>query len=261
VTNERTRVALVTGANRGLGFETSRQLLAKGLHVVLTGRDEGAVARARRSLRHAEERAMTVSMDVTDVASIKRAQQAIARRFGSADILVNNAAVLLYENEAALAIPSEAYRRTFDTNVFGVIDVCRVFAPEMARAGYGRIVNVSSGAGQLATMSTYAPAYSMSKAALNAFTRILATPIKAAECWSMPWIQGGSGPTWVVRRHRDRRRRGPTRLSGSRRCPITVQPAASSTTVAQSSGREDGLRLVFNIREERRCGSAFWAPD
>jgi NAD(P)-dependent dehydrogenase (short-subunit alcohol dehydrogenase family) len=88
--------------------------------------------------------------------------------------LVNNAGVLLFEHEEALSIPSEGYRRTFDTNLFGLIDVCRVFAPEMARAGYGRIVNVSSGAGQLATMSTYAPAYSMSKAALNAFTRILA---------------------------------------------------------------------------------------
>jgi NAD(P)-dependent dehydrogenase (short-subunit alcohol dehydrogenase family) len=174
MTNDTTRVALVTGANRGLGLETSRQLLAKGLHVVLAGRDEGALARALRGLRQNKERAMTVSMDVTDVASIKRAQQAIAQRFGSVDILVNNAAVLLYEDEAALSIPSEAYRHTFDTNVFGVIDVCRVFAPEMARSRYGRIVNVSSGAGQLATMSTYAPAYSMSKAALNAFTRILA---------------------------------------------------------------------------------------
>jgi NAD(P)-dependent dehydrogenase (short-subunit alcohol dehydrogenase family) len=173
MSNDKTRVALVTGANRGLGLETSRQLLAKGVHVVLTGRDEEALARSLRDL-HEEERAMTVTMDVTDVASIKAAQQAITRRLGGVDILVNNAAILLYEDEAALSIPSEAYRRTFDTNVFGVIEVCRVFAPEMARAGYGRIVNVSSGAGQLATMSTYAPAYSMSKAALNAFTRILA---------------------------------------------------------------------------------------
>jgi NAD(P)-dependent dehydrogenase (short-subunit alcohol dehydrogenase family) len=172
--NDKTRVALVTGANRGLGLETSRQLLARGLRVVLTGRDEGALARALRDLHQHEERAMTVSMDVTDVASIRSAQQAIAQRFGTVDILVNNAAMLLYEDEAVLSIPSDAYRRTFDTNVFGVIEVCRVFAPVMARAGYGRIVNVSSGAGQLATMSTYAPAYSMSKAALNAFTRILA---------------------------------------------------------------------------------------
>jgi len=113
-------------------------------------------------------------MDVTDVNSIKEAQRAVEERFGGVDVLVNNAAVLLFENDDVLSIPSEGYRRTFDTNVYGVIEVCRVFAPAMARARYGRIVNVSSGAGQLATMSTYAPAYSMSKTALNAFTRVLA---------------------------------------------------------------------------------------
>jgi NAD(P)-dependent dehydrogenase (short-subunit alcohol dehydrogenase family) len=170
----RSRVALVTGANRGLGLETSRQLLDRGLNVVLTGRDEGALARAIRSLGHDETRAMAVPMDVTDVASIETAHRIVADRFGGVDVLVNNAAVLLCENEDVLSIPSDAYRQTFATNVFAIIEACRVFVPEMARAGYGRIVNVSSGAGQLSTMSTYAPAYSMSKAALNAFTRILA---------------------------------------------------------------------------------------
>ena len=175
VRNAKPRVALVTGANRGLGFETSRQLLAKGLTVVLAGRDDAALERARRSLDRAEQhRALTVRIDVTDVESIAAAQQAITDRAGPVDVLVNNAAVLLMENDDVLSIATDAYRQTFDTNVFGVIEVCRVFAPPMTRAGYGRIVNVSSGAGQLATMSTYAPAYSMSKAALNAFTRILA---------------------------------------------------------------------------------------
>jgi NAD(P)-dependent dehydrogenase (short-subunit alcohol dehydrogenase family) len=113
-------------------------------------------------------------MDVTSIDSIAAAERSVTERIGPVDVLVNNAAVLLHEHDAVLAIPRDAYRRTFETNVFGVIEVCRAFAPSMARTGYGRIVNVSSGAGQLATMSTYAPAYSMSKAALNAFTRILA---------------------------------------------------------------------------------------
>src|SRR4051794_31020970 len=168
-------VALVTGANRGLGFETSRQLLAKGLRVVLGGRDEAALERARRGLAPDEQRrATTVRIDVTDVASIRAAHRTLSERVGSVAVLVNNAAVLLGESDDVLSIPPDAYRRTFDTNVFGMVEVCRAFVPDMARAKYGRVVNVSSGAGQLATMSDYAPAYSMSKAAVNAFTRILA---------------------------------------------------------------------------------------
>jgi NAD(P)-dependent dehydrogenase (short-subunit alcohol dehydrogenase family) len=141
---------------------------------VLAGRDERALERALRDLGPEAKRAMTVRMDVTDVPSITRAQRVVGERFRVVDVLVNNAAVLEFENEDALLIPADSYRRTFETNVFGVIEVCRAFAAGMASARYGRIVNVSSGAGQLATMSTYAPAYSMSKAALNAFTRILA---------------------------------------------------------------------------------------
>jgi NAD(P)-dependent dehydrogenase (short-subunit alcohol dehydrogenase family) len=169
------RVALVTGANRGLGFETARQLLAKGLSVVFAGRDIAALERAHRNLPERDRsRAVTARMDVTSAESIVAARRTVTEHVGSVDILVNNAAVLLGENDEVLAIPPDAYRDTFETNVFGVLEVCRAFVPEMAAAGYGRVVNVSSGAGQLATMSTYAPAYSMSKAAVNALTRILA---------------------------------------------------------------------------------------
>jgi NAD(P)-dependent dehydrogenase (short-subunit alcohol dehydrogenase family) len=168
------RVALVTGANRGLGLETSRQLLEKGVLVALAGRDRAALDDAVGRLGVDEQGAMTVKMDVTDPASITRARSEVIERFGRVDILVNNAAILVAEDSDALDISADDYRRSLDTNVFGVIEVCRVFVPGMARAGYGRVVNVSSGAGQLSAMTTYAPAYSMSKAALNAFTRLLA---------------------------------------------------------------------------------------
>src|SRR5438477_3525675 len=168
------RVALVTGANRGMGLETSRQLLSHGLHVAMTGRDEDATEHARRALGDEAQHAIAVKMDVTDRASIEAAHQTIVDRFGPVDVLVNNAAVLLFENNDVLSVPAGGFRQTFETNLFGVIEVCRVFVPSMADRGYGRIVSVSSGAGQLENMSTYAPAYSMSKAALNAFTRILA---------------------------------------------------------------------------------------
>jgi NAD(P)-dependent dehydrogenase (short-subunit alcohol dehydrogenase family) len=177
--NEQRRVALVTGANRGLGLETSRQLLAKGLTVVMTGRDEAALEQARRTLKQEDQpRARIVRLDVTDPRSIGQARRIVNDRVGPVDVLVNNAAILLSDGDDVLSIEGGDYRRTFDTNVFGVIDVCRVFVPDMARRRYGRIVNVSSGAGQLARMSTYAPAYSMSKTALNAFTRILAATYK-----------------------------------------------------------------------------------
>jgi NAD(P)-dependent dehydrogenase (short-subunit alcohol dehydrogenase family) len=168
------RVALVTGANRGLGLESSRQLLARGLRVALAGRDLAAAERARRELAAGSSDALAVRLDVTDRASIEAARRTISEQWGAVDVLINNAAVLLDEDADVLAIPAEHFRRTLDTNLLGVIEVCRVFVPSMAERGYGRVVNVSSGAGQLSTMSTYAPAYSISKAALNAFTRILA---------------------------------------------------------------------------------------
>ena len=175
------RVALVTGANRGLGFETARQLLAKGLVVVLAGRDAAALERARRTLGEEEQRrAIALQMDITRAETIAAAQRTVIEQVGSVDVLVNNAAVLLGETDGVLSIPADDYRQTFETNLFGAIEVCRAFVPEMARAGYGRVVNVSSGAGQLATMSSYAPAYSMSKAALNAFTRILAATYRSS---------------------------------------------------------------------------------
>ena len=187
------RVALVTGANRGLGFETARQLLAKGLVVVLAGRDAAAVERARRTLRDEDQRrAITVQMDVTSVETIRASQRALTEQLGSVDVLVNNAAVLLGESDGVLSIPADDYRRTFETNLFGVIEVCRAFVPGMARVGYGRVVNVSSGAGQLATMSSYAPAYSISKAALNAFTRILADTYRSSGV-----LANAVDPGWV----------------------------------------------------------------
>lgn len=189
----RRRVALVTGANRGLGLETSRQLLTKGLTVVMTGRDPDALERARIGLGDdAHERSVAVPLDVTDAGSIDAAVRLIGERVGPVDVLINNAAVLLHEDEDVFSIPPAGYRGTFETNVFAVIELCRAFVPGMVRRRYGRVVNVSSGAGQLAGMSTYAPAYSMSKAALNALTRQL-----AGACRDAGVLVNAVDPGWV----------------------------------------------------------------
>jgi len=168
------RVALVTGANRGMGLETCRELLGRGLRVALTGRDEQTIQRALRGLSSSSEDAIAVPLDVTDRDSIQSARRVIVDRWGAVDVIVNNAAVLPFENEEVLSIPDEGFEDALDTNLLGVIRVCRAFVPAMAEQGYGRVVNVSSGAGQLTKMDTYAPAYSVSKAALNKFTRMLA---------------------------------------------------------------------------------------
>jgi NAD(P)-dependent dehydrogenase (short-subunit alcohol dehydrogenase family) len=197
------RVALVTGANRGMGLETSRQLLVRGLRVVMTGRNEVATERARRQLGDVSENAITVPIDVTDRTSIEKARRAILKQFGGVDVLVNNAAVLIFENDDVLSIPSDGFRRTLETNLIGVVEMCRAFVPWMAERGYGRIVNVSSGAGQLSSMSTYAPAYSISKAALNAFTRILAETYRSrgvlANAVDPGWVRTDMGGTSAPR--------------------------------------------------------------
>jgi NAD(P)-dependent dehydrogenase (short-subunit alcohol dehydrogenase family) len=126
-------VALVTGANRGIGLETARQLIAGGLRVVLAGRDLPATERARKSLGADASNAMSVRLDVTDEASIAAAAGAIAERWGSVDVLVNNAAVLLDEDSGVLASPAQHFRDTLETNLLGSIEVCRVFVPAMAR--------------------------------------------------------------------------------------------------------------------------------
>jgi NAD(P)-dependent dehydrogenase (short-subunit alcohol dehydrogenase family) len=165
------RTALVTGANRGIGLEVCRQLAGRGLQVLLSARDLDAAATAARAIGPAVH---AIQLDVTSAVSIDRAKTDIDKRLGGVDVLVNNAAILLNEYDSLIDTPLDNLRRTFETNVLGAVAVSHAFVPGMIDRGYGRIVNVSSRAGQLTTMSGYAPAYSMSKAALNAFTRQMA---------------------------------------------------------------------------------------
>jgi NAD(P)-dependent dehydrogenase (short-subunit alcohol dehydrogenase family) len=135
------RIAVVTGANRGLGLETCRALLGLGLRVVMTGRDEADLERARKGIRDAASNPIAVRMDVTDPESIRSAHRTIVAEVGPVDVLVNNAAILLQESTSVLSIPKSAFRQTFDTNLFGVVEVCRAFVPSMAERRYGRVVN------------------------------------------------------------------------------------------------------------------------
>jgi NAD(P)-dependent dehydrogenase (short-subunit alcohol dehydrogenase family) len=166
-----TRVALVTGANRGIGLEVCRQLAVRGYRVILTARDASKAEAAAALLRAARDvDVVPARLDVTDPQSIRVLADDLAARSETVDVLVNNAAILLGEGQAVLDVPVEELRRTFETNVFGAVGVSQAFVPGMVDRRFGRVVNVSSEAGQLASMRTYAPAYAMGKVALNAFT-------------------------------------------------------------------------------------------
>lgn len=177
------RTALVTGANRGLGFETARQLARLGYRVFLASRDPVKAEVAARLLRDEEFDAFPLELDVASDASCR-----MLGKVGSVDALVNNAGVMLESEEnplaagllsrSALDIAPALLRDTFETNTLGAYRVIQAVAPGMRERGYGRIVNVSSGLGQLNDMGGGYPAYRVSKTALNALTRIFAAELR-----------------------------------------------------------------------------------
>jgi NAD(P)-dependent dehydrogenase (short-subunit alcohol dehydrogenase family) len=139
------RTALVTGGNRGIGFEACRQLARTGLRVVLTARDSVKGEEAAQVLRDEGLEVLLERLDVTDGGSV----EACARRLSDAgtdiDVLVNNAGV--YPTEGVFQVDEETFRRALEINTLGPFRTCRAFVPAMVWRGYGRVVNVSSGGG------------------------------------------------------------------------------------------------------------------
>ena len=164
-------LALVTGANRGIGFETARQLVGKGFEVLLGARDaeEGQAAAERIG-------ATWLPLDVADAESVREAADWVRREHGRLDVLINNAGLLLDEASGLLDFDEAAVLATLQVNLLGAWRMAAAFVPLMKKGG--RIVNISSGAGQLSRMGAWAPAYSVSKAALNAHTLQLALALK-----------------------------------------------------------------------------------
>ncbi len=163
------RIALVTGANRGIGLEVCRQLTALGCTVLLGSRD---LAKGEEAARHFGARA--VALDVADPKAAGR----LAAAIGPVDILVNNAGIHYDTGQDALVADWTVVREAFETNLFGAWRMAQAFAPGMRERAWGRIVNVSSEAGSLAAMGGGTPAYSTSKAALNALTLVLAGALR-----------------------------------------------------------------------------------
>lgn len=181
------KIALVTGGNKGLGFETARQLAQNGVHVILAARDRAKGVDAALKLQAEGLDVEALALDVTDAASIAAAVKDIEKKHGRLDILVNNAGVMADDIARKVSEQSlDAWRKTFDTNVFGLIAVTQAFLPLLRKSKAGRIVNLSSLLGSIADQanpqSPYRdvkiPAYNVSKSAVNSWTVQLAYELR-----------------------------------------------------------------------------------
>jgi NAD(P)-dependent dehydrogenase (short-subunit alcohol dehydrogenase family) len=179
------RIAVVTGATRGIGRETARQLASKGATVYLTGRDASAATAAADELAaDGDIRALAVGLDIADPVSVAAFGDAFSANHQHLDILINNAAAYVDWTETTSGADLDQSRRVFETNLFGTWAVIQAFLPLLRNSTSGRIVNVSSGAGShgepqfgLNARRGAAASYGISKAALNALTSSLAAEL------------------------------------------------------------------------------------
>jgi len=187
------RVALVSGANRGLGYEVSRQLAAAGVTVLLGARKPLLGEKAARQLRREGGTVVAVPLDVTSGDSVRELAARIEGEYGRLDILVNNAGAYFDVDNQASSVDLDIVRQALETNLLGAWQLTEAMLPLMQRHGYGRIVNVSSGCGAIDSDGTSCPAYRVSKAALNSHTRML-----AAELAGSGILVNAVCPGWVA---------------------------------------------------------------
>jgi len=181
------RVALVTGANRGIGFEVCRQLAVRDVVVLLTARD------AAKKLGNAGT-VEPLGLDVADASSIEKKAAEVASRYGQLDVLVNNAGINYDTWETVEnADINSTVMETIATNLLGPWRLCQAFLPLLRKSRAARIVNVSSESGSLAAMGAGPPAYQVTKAALNALTRTLAGELRGTRI-----LVNAVCPGWVA---------------------------------------------------------------
>jgi NAD(P)-dependent dehydrogenase (short-subunit alcohol dehydrogenase family) len=164
------KIALVTGANRGIGFEIVGQLSRHHFHVVLAARNRDAGERALSTLNG---NVSLQTLDVSDEASIQQAAREFGKKHDHLDVLINNAGIYPDESANILTIKREQLAATFQTNTFGALQVVQAFLPYLRKARMARVINVSSGYGELDGLSADVPSYCLSKLALNGVTIVL----------------------------------------------------------------------------------------
>jgi NAD(P)-dependent dehydrogenase (short-subunit alcohol dehydrogenase family) len=171
-------VALVTGANRGIGHEVARQLAERGYEVLVSARDGTKAQAAARELAQTGATVKALTLDVADPDSIAATAERVRAEEGRLDVLVNNAGIGSDFGVSGTAPDFEAIERALRTNFYGAYRVTIALLDLLRASAHPRVVNVSSGMGGVAEMGGWSPGYRVSKAAMNAMTRILATELK-----------------------------------------------------------------------------------
>jgi NAD(P)-dependent dehydrogenase (short-subunit alcohol dehydrogenase family) len=198
------KTALITGANKGIGREVARQIALKGFHVFVGARNVDAGQAAAAALAKNGAKATFLHLDVSDAKSVTAAAHEFAKIADRVDVLVNNAGILFNEDSGILTISDELMWKTLETNTLGPLRVTRAFVPLLAKSSAPRVINVSSGGGQLTGgAEAWAPAYCISKTALNGVTLQLAAalPNFAVNSVCPGWVRtdmGGAGATRSV---------------------------------------------------------------
>ncbi|MFJ6654784.1 SDR family NAD(P)-dependent oxidoreductase [Streptomyces sp. NPDC091377] len=198
MSRSRTRTALVTGGNRGIGLETCRQLVAAGHDVVLGARDAARGREAARRLKSDGGRVRVEELDVTSRDSVTACAARLADAGVDVDVLVNNAGV--YPTDSFFSLDEATMREALDVHLMGAFHTGQAFVPAMVRRGWGRVVNVSSGLGALTDNVPSPPAYGVSKAALNALTLVMsaaAGPRVKVNAVCPGWVRTDMGGSWA----------------------------------------------------------------
>jgi NAD(P)-dependent dehydrogenase (short-subunit alcohol dehydrogenase family) len=176
---KRERTVLITGSNRGIGFETARQLAQRGFHTVIAARDEVSGLKAAQAIQSTGGKATFLSLDVNSSSSIRSAASQFATIADHLDVLINNAGIYPDKGLTVLTVPRDRMAQTFQTNAFGALEVTQNFLPYLQKAQAARVINISSGLGQLDGLSADLPSYCLSKLALNGLTIMLAEALQS----------------------------------------------------------------------------------
>jgi NAD(P)-dependent dehydrogenase (short-subunit alcohol dehydrogenase family) len=173
------RIVLITGGNRGIGREVARQLARRGFRVVIGARDAASGREAAAEITAAGGKAEVLPLDVSDSASVRAAAAEFAGHADRLDVLINNAGIYPDRGVNILTVSRDLLDRTLQTNTFGPVEVTQAFLPYLRRSRSPRVINVSSGYGQLDGLSPDVPSYCLSKLALNGVTLLLSRALRA----------------------------------------------------------------------------------